>query len=74
MLPEPQDELVEFVGAWRGDLNPSKTLIRSLLANPDFADLKGTSAAMISSSTFGRMSESMMWPRSSMVSEGIGGI
>ena len=31
-------------GAWRGDLNPSKTLIRPLLANPDFADLKGASA------------------------------
>ena len=44
VLPEPQDEIVEFVGAWRGDLNPSKTLIRPLLANPDFADLKGASA------------------------------
>ncbi len=44
VLPEPQDEFVEFVGAGRGDLNPSKTLIRPLLANPDFADLKGASA------------------------------
>ena len=30
--------------AGRGDLNAGKTLIRALLADPDFADLEGASA------------------------------
>ena len=44
MLPKSQDQLVKLVGPGRGNLNASKTLIRALLADSDFANLKGTSA------------------------------